>query len=312
MAADRVDFVDEHDARGRLLGLLEHVADAAGADADEHLDEVRTGNGEERNARLTGDGAREQRLAGAGRADQQRALGDLAAKPRELARILQVLDDFLKLLARLVDAGDIGKGYAALLFGQHPGAALAEAHRSATGVLLHLAHDEEADSEDQQEWQRLVEKDQPHARLLFGLYRDPDALPDETVGDIGVGRCNGPKRLSVIHLAADRDVADRRGGNDHRLDIALVDLLDELRISQRLALRGASAVEGADEQYQSEQYRDPDEKRLGPGVAGLLLVPLFVHVIQSSNGAAKIGSFPLMTMEWRSNAAWRRQGEAPL
>ena len=44
------------------------------ADADEHLDEVGTGDGEERHVRLAGDGARQQRLAGAGRADQQHAL----------------------------------------------------------------------------------------------------------------------------------------------------------------------------------------------------------------------------------------------
>ena len=42
MTADGVDFVDEDDAGRVLLGLLEHVAHAAGADADEHLDEVGT------------------------------------------------------------------------------------------------------------------------------------------------------------------------------------------------------------------------------------------------------------------------------
>ena len=172
MAADGVDFVDEDDARRRFLGLVEHVADAAGADADEHLDEVRAGDGEERHARLAGDGAGEQGLAGAGRADQQRALGDLAAEPRELARVLQIFDDLLKLLAGFVDAGDVGEGHAALLLGQHAGAALAEAHRAGAGVLLHLAHDEEADAEDQQERQRLVEQDQPEARLLGFLGLD--------------------------------------------------------------------------------------------------------------------------------------------
>ena len=53
-----------------LVGLFEHVADAACADADEHLNEVRTGNGEEGNVGFAGDRARDQRLAGAGRADQ--------------------------------------------------------------------------------------------------------------------------------------------------------------------------------------------------------------------------------------------------
>ena len=40
MATDGVDLVDEDDARRVLLALLEQIADARGADADEHLDEV--------------------------------------------------------------------------------------------------------------------------------------------------------------------------------------------------------------------------------------------------------------------------------
>src|SRR3546814_5537455 len=60
----------EDDAGRILLALLEHVAHAAGADADEHLDEVRAGDREERHVRLPRDGAGEQRLAGAGRADE--------------------------------------------------------------------------------------------------------------------------------------------------------------------------------------------------------------------------------------------------
>src|SRR5690606_1495550 len=46
MTTDGVDLVDEDDARRMLLRLLEHVAHPAGANADEHLDEVGTGNGE--------------------------------------------------------------------------------------------------------------------------------------------------------------------------------------------------------------------------------------------------------------------------
>ena len=71
-----------------------------------------------------------KRLAGAGRADQQRALGDLAAEARELGRVLQELDDFLQFLARFVDAGDVVERHLAVLFGQHLGAALAEPHRA--------------------------------------------------------------------------------------------------------------------------------------------------------------------------------------
>ena len=79
MTAHRVDFVDEDDAGRVLLRLLEHVAHARGADADEHFDEVGTGNREERHLGFAGDGAREQRLAGARRAHHEHALRNLAA-----------------------------------------------------------------------------------------------------------------------------------------------------------------------------------------------------------------------------------------
>ena len=64
MAADGVDLVDEDDAGRVLLALLEQVADARGADADEHLDEVGAADREERHVGFARDRAREQRLAG--------------------------------------------------------------------------------------------------------------------------------------------------------------------------------------------------------------------------------------------------------
>src|SRR6185312_13617138 len=113
VAADRVDLVDEDDAGRVLLALLEHVADAAGADADEHLDEVRARDGEERHVRLAGDGAREQRLAGAGRADEEAPFGNLAAQTLEFLWVFQELDDLLQLAFRLIDAGDVVESDAA-------------------------------------------------------------------------------------------------------------------------------------------------------------------------------------------------------
>ena len=83
MTSDRVDLIYEDDAGRVLLALHEQVAHARRADADEHLDEVRSGNRKERHARLARDRAREQRFAGARRADQQHALGDSPAQARE-------------------------------------------------------------------------------------------------------------------------------------------------------------------------------------------------------------------------------------
>ena len=65
-ATHGVNFVDENQARRVLARLLEHVAHAAGADADEHFHEIRTADAEERGIGFAGDGFGEQRLAGPG------------------------------------------------------------------------------------------------------------------------------------------------------------------------------------------------------------------------------------------------------
>src|SRR5436309_2685952 len=80
LAADGVDFVHEDDAGRVLLRLVEEVADAARADADEHLHELRAGDREEGHAGFAGDRLAEQGLAGSGRPDQQHALGDARAE----------------------------------------------------------------------------------------------------------------------------------------------------------------------------------------------------------------------------------------
>ena len=130
VAADGVDLVHEDDAGGVLLGLLEEVADAAGADADEHLDEVRAGDREERHAGLTGDGASEQRLTGAWRAVEQDALRDPRAQRLELLGVLEELLDLVQFLDGLVGAGDVAEGDLRRV-DRHPlGPRLAEAHHA--------------------------------------------------------------------------------------------------------------------------------------------------------------------------------------
>ena len=148
LAAHGVDLVDEDDARRVALGLLEQVAHAAGADADEHLDELRAGDGEEGHAGLAGDGLGQQRLAGAGRADQQHALGDARAQRGELLRLLQELDHLLQLLLGLLGAGHVGKGHRRLVAGEHARPALAEGEGLVAGALR-LAQDEDEEAGQQ-------------------------------------------------------------------------------------------------------------------------------------------------------------------
>ena len=120
---------DRNKARRGPARLLKHVAHAAGADADEHLDEVGAGNGEERHIGFAGDRARDQRLAGAGRADQQHAARNASAQALEFSGIAQEFDDLLQIRLGFVDAGDVVEGNAAMRLGEQFRARLAEAER---------------------------------------------------------------------------------------------------------------------------------------------------------------------------------------
>ena len=168
LAADRVDLVDEDDARRVALGLVEQVADAAGADADEHLDELRAGDAEERHAGLTGDGAGHQRLAGAGRPDQQDAARDARAERVELLRVLEELDDFLELRLGLVHAGHVVERDDGLVAEEHPRPALAEREGLVIGALG-LAHHEEDEAADHEQRQQPGQEQPEPRRVGRGL-----------------------------------------------------------------------------------------------------------------------------------------------
>src|SRR4029453_12131132 len=101
------DLVDEDDAGRVLFSLLEQVADARGAHADEHLDEIGAGDREEGNVRLARDRARQEGLAGPRGAHQEHPLGDLPAELLELLRVLEELDDLLQLFLGLLDPGHV-------------------------------------------------------------------------------------------------------------------------------------------------------------------------------------------------------------
>ena len=150
VAADGIDFVDEDDAGRVLLALLEQVADARGADADEHLDEVRTADGEERNVGFTGDGSREQRLAGTRRAHHEHALGNTSTERLELLRLLEELDDLLQLVLGFFRSRDVAEGDFLLSRRGELRLALAERERL-VAAALHLAHEENPEADQQQD-----------------------------------------------------------------------------------------------------------------------------------------------------------------
>ncbi len=274
MATDRVDLVDEDDAGRVLLRLLEHVAHARRADADEHLDEVGTGDREEGNVRLAGDGTREQRLAGTGRADQQHATRDAPAEPLELLRVAQELDDLLEIFLRFIDAGDVFERDAAVRLGQQLGLRLAEAERLAT-CPLHLAHEENPHGQNEKHREpRDQHADQRLPALARRLGRDGDAARLELLDQL---RIIGSIRLE--RAAVGIGAGDLLAGDHNVADTTLIDLVQELRIRH---VDAGGALSGVLEQVEKGDQDKPDDDPEGE----IPEIGVHWHPIRGSTGRA--------------------------
>ena len=169
-AAHGVNFVDENQAGRVFAGLLEHVAHAAGADADKHFHKIRAADAEERGVGLARDGLGQQGLARARRAHHQDALGNAAAEFLKFFRVLEEFDQFGNLLLGFLDAGDVLEGDLVFFLVQHAGAAFAKAHGAFAGHF-DLAEDEKVDGgEDEDEGQTGVQEHGQHEIAVVGRF----------------------------------------------------------------------------------------------------------------------------------------------
>ena len=141
MPAHRIYFINKNDARSVLLSLLEKIAHAAGANAHEHFDEIRSGDRKERNVCFSRDGSRQQGFARSRRAHQQNALRYSPAQFLKSLRVFQELDNFLQFFLGFVGAGDIFKRGLFLLRREQARARFSKA-QSLVSARLHLPHHE--------------------------------------------------------------------------------------------------------------------------------------------------------------------------
>ena len=252
-----VDFVNEDDAGGVLLGLVEHVAHPGGAHADEHLHEVRAGDAEEGHPRLAGDGLGEKRLAGARLAHHEDAARDLAAEFLELAGGLQEVHQFLDVLLGFIHAGDIGEGGADLVLAQQFRLALAEGEGAAPAAwpALHLAHEEHEDGNDDEDGEAGDEQLGPDA-LALRLVALEAHLVLEEVGDEAIVddlRLDRLEEAAVMAFAADGQAVHLHG-----LHLVLGDQRQEVRVLELFRLLGDIEVledrqqDGGDDQPEQQ------------------------------------------------------------
>ena len=126
LAAYRVNFVDKDNTGRIFLRLLEHIADAACTDTDEHFDKIGTGNAEERHAGFACNGFCQQGFTRTRAARQQDAARHATAEALIAVRRFEVIDDFLHFFFGFVAACDIGKGNFVGIFVQQACAAFSE------------------------------------------------------------------------------------------------------------------------------------------------------------------------------------------
>ena len=218
LLADGVDLVDEHDAGGLLLRLLEQVAHLGRAHADEHLYEFGTAHGEERHVRLARDRLGQHGLAGARRTDEQHALGHGSADLTVFGRIAQVIHDLLQIVFGFVHALHVGEVDAVRGLDVDLGVALTHVEDHGTGAtgLVHQAlgqelsqHQEDEDRQDPGE-----DEARQRRRLLDDLAREfrtgfvQTLRQPRVVHDAGAVEQRTVLVREQDHVAAHFDLAD--------------------------------------------------------------------------------------------------------
>src|SRR5437879_12128404 len=88
MPSDCCDCTHKDDALGVLLALLKQIANARGTHADEHFDEIRSADREERNIGLARHCTREKCFSGTWGAEEQYTSRNPSAKLLELLGFL--------------------------------------------------------------------------------------------------------------------------------------------------------------------------------------------------------------------------------
>src|SRR4030095_4295229 len=224
------------------------------ADADEHLDELRATEAEERHFGLAGDRTREERLAGARRSDEQDSLGDAAAEHGVLPPVPQELDDLLQLLLGLVYTSDVGKAHFDVVFGKDTMTASRKRHHAAFGAA-DPSREERPHRKDEQQ------QEQPHQQLGYPAADEFTGVPHtggvQLLEQLRIFDACGTERGAAVDLALvladDRLLADSDLG-----DLTSANGPLEIAIRDRFSARGEQP--GLQQSQQQKRREDVPER----------------------------------------------------
>src|SRR5262249_1753064 len=133
----------------RLVGTtaVEEVANARCTDTDEHFNEVRTTDREERHTSFAGDSLSEQGLTVTRITDEQDALLRATTEPAQPTGVAGKVHDFHQLGVGVGETGDVGEGLAIARRLDLLGARLSELTHL-TAAAAHVAHEPEHEDHD--------------------------------------------------------------------------------------------------------------------------------------------------------------------
>ena len=144
-SSDRINFVDKDDARRVFLRLVEQVSDSGRADADEHFNEIRTADCEERYACFARGRSGDIGFSGSRRAYQQNSLRNSGSEFSVFSRIFQEVNNLRKLLFFFFQPCNIVKGNFLVTALDHLRLRLRELERFTVSALIH--HDIEQENQ---------------------------------------------------------------------------------------------------------------------------------------------------------------------
>ena len=131
--------------------LFEHISYSRGTNTHEHFDEIRTGNTEKRNFRFTGNCTRQQRLTRSRITAHQYATRNAATQFLKPGRISQEFYQFGNFFLGFLTTSHVRKGHIVIFMIKHSGLAFPKRESTtAATASLHLAHEKDPDSNQQQ------------------------------------------------------------------------------------------------------------------------------------------------------------------
>ena len=284
-----VDFVDENNARSLGFGLLEGIAHATRAHADEHFHEIASRHREKRHTSLACNGFRQQRFTRSRRTNEQGSFGNFTAQIGVFLRIFQKFHDFLHLLLRASLSSHVLERDAEVVgllveFRLRP----AHVEHSAAESASHTAVEQIHQEHEKNQRTEIVENSLQRARAVVVIAEVGDFSALLNFGQIGFERVGRtvfhrderlrPRFLSssvehvanVLRLHKHLQFALRRVHFD-LLRVAAIDIFLELRISgflldrthRRIRHRTACVGHKNIHQPDENQHIEPSHIKLG-------------------------------------------------